>query len=308
MVVDLSDSDRRQNLLYSFLALTPGILLFRGIIADPAILNLSLDYRFAYPLAHANPAGFLFAMSIPMCLAMMMIGATWRRHIAIVSFASQLAALILTFSRAAWAAAGASLMSIGGAERKLRVPVVIVAATALTALAASGELSRRAWSLTHGTKDPYVAFRGEVLLKAIAVGIDRPFLGNGYGRDHLRAALRTKYPEFAPDGFVNHSHNLYSELTAGVGILGVAIFMWLLGAAGIKLIRQIRTRGRADKERYADLGLLGALISFLVAALGDVPFYHHEPRIFFFTLLGLICLRLRPKSHAENCGVANIRE
>jgi O-antigen ligase len=133
-------------------------------------------------------------------------------------------------------------------------------------------------------------------MKAVSVGLDKPFFGNGYGRDHLRTALKNKYPEFAPDGFVTHSHNLYSELTAGVGVLGVAIFMWVLGAAGIQLMRQIGTRDHADQERYADLGLLGSLIAFVIAALGDIPFYHHEPRIFFFTLLGLICLRLRPRT------------
>ena len=298
MVVDLFDDDRRRSLLYALLAMTPGILLFRGIIADPAILNLSLEYRFAYPIAHANPAGFLFSMSIPMCLAVIMIRGTWLRRLAILSFMSQLAALILTFSRAAWAAAGASLMSIGAAERKLRVLVLIVAAAGLTAFAASGELRQRLWSLTDAANDPYVVFRAEVMVNAFSIGIDSPFFGAGYGRDHLRAALRAKHPEFARDGFVNHSHNLYSELTAGVGLLGVAIFIWVVAAAGITLVRQIGRRAHSDKERYVDLGLLGALISFIIAAFGDVPFYHHEPRIFFFTLLGLICLRLRPKTAA----------
>ncbi|MDH3442670.1 MAG: O-antigen ligase family protein, partial [Deltaproteobacteria bacterium] len=149
------------------------------------------------------------------------------------------------------------------------------------------------WSLTHATKDPNMIYRAEVMAKAISVGMDSPILGNGYGRDHLRAALEKKHPEFIAQGFVSHSHNLYTELIAGVGFLGLAMFLSALASAAIQLIRKLRSRENSGKERYADLGLLGSLIAFAVAALGDIPFYHHEPRIFFFTLLGLICLRLR---------------
>jgi hypothetical protein len=296
MVVDLFDDDRRRALLYSLMAMTPGILLFRGIIADPAILNLSLTYRFAYPLAHANPAGYLFSMSVPMCLMMVVTRGIWIRRLAILSFISQAIALILTFSRAAWIASGVSLITLGGAEKKLRIIVLILAGIGLTAFAVSSELRGRLWSLTEATKDPLVIFRAEAMKHAVSVGLAHPFIGNGYGRDHLSAALKKQFPEFAAQSYVPHSHNLYSELIAGVGLLGIAFFLWVLASAGIQLIRRISSQAHSDKERYADLGLLGSLIAFVVAALGDVPFYHHEPRIFFFTLLALICLRLRPKT------------
>jgi O-Antigen ligase len=296
MVVDLFDDDRRRALLYALMAMTPGILLFRGIIADPAILNLTLASRLAYPLAHANPAGYLFSMSIPLCLALILSGGKWLRPVAVLSFLSQLSALILTFSRAAWIASCVSLTSISVAEKRLRVIVSMLGVAGLIVFGMSGELRNRLWSLTHTTEDPLVMFRADVIANAISVGIDSPFFGNGYGRGYLRAALKKKFPEFAAQGYVPHSHNLYSELIAGVGLLGVAIFIWALASAGIQLIRQIASRAHSDKERYADLGLLGSLIAFVIAALGDVPFYHHEPRIFFFTLLGLICLRLRPKT------------
>ena len=295
MVVDVFHDDRRQSLLYSLLALTPGLLLARGIFADPAILNLSLTTRFAYPLAHPNPAGYLFSMSIPLCLALILGGGKWLRRLAVLSFLCQAGALILTFSRAAWIASCASLISISVAEKRLRAIVSVLGVVGLLAFGVSSELRDRLWSLTQATNDPRVVYRADAVANAISTGLDSPFFGNGYGRDHLRAALKKKHPEFAAQGFVSHTHNLYAELIAGVGLLGVAFFLGTLASAGVQLTRKLATRAVSDKERYADLGLLGALIAFAVAALGDVPFYHHEPRIFFFTLIGLICLRLRSK-------------
>ena len=295
MVVDVFHDDRRQSLLYSLLALTPGLLLARGIFADPAILSLSLTTRFAHPLDHANSAGFLFSMSIPLCLALILGGGKWLRWLAVSSFLCQAGALILTFSRAAWIASCASLISTSIAEKRLRAIVSVLGVVGLVVFGVSSELRDRLWSLTQATKDSHVVYRADVMANAISVGLDSPFFGNGYGRDHLRAALKKKHPEFAAQGFVSHTHNLYAELIAGIGLLGCAIFLWALAVAGVKLTRKIAKRAVSDKERYADLGLLGALIAFVVAALGDIPFYHHEPRIFFFTLIGLICLRLRPK-------------
>jgi O-antigen ligase len=178
--------------------------------------------------------------------------------------------------------------------------VSVLGVVVLLAFGISSELRDRLWSLTQATKDPRVVYRADVMVNAISAGLDSPFFGNGYGRDHLRAALKKKHPEFAAQGFVSHTHNLYAELIAGVGLLGCAIFLWVLASAGVQLTRELATRAVSDKERYADLGLLGALIAFAVAALGDVPFYHHEPRIFFFTLIGLICLRLRSKKAAPD--------
>jgi O-Antigen ligase len=299
MVLDVFDDDRRQSLLYLLLGVTPGILLVRGIYAAPAILDVNLATRFAYPLAHANPAGYLFSMSIPLCLATVLHGGIWLRPLATTSILSQLVALILTFSRMAWIATCAALLSISAGERKLRAIVFVLGVAGIAVFGGSSELRDRLWSLTAAKQDPDVVWRAEVMAHALSVGLDHPFIGNGYGRYYLRAALKKKFPEFAAQRYIPHSHDLYTELIAGVGFLGLAIFIWPLVSAAIQLLRKIARRDASSEGRYADLGLLGSLIAFVVAALGDVPFYNHETRIFFFTLLGLICLRLRPNTAAR---------
>jgi hypothetical protein len=294
MVTDVFRDERRQTLLYYLLGITPGFLLFRGILSDPSVLNLSLTSRFAYPLDHANIAGHLFSMSIPLCLAVVLHSDRWIRPLAGFSVLSQFSALIFTFSRNSWIACSAALLSGGAREKNLRNFVSVLAIISLAAFAVSSELRDRVWSLTDAIEDPRVVWRIDVMTMAISLGLDSPFLGNGYGRDHLRAALSEKYPEFSKREYVGHSHSLYTELICGVGVLGLAVFLWLLASACIYLLQQMATQARVSKaEQYTYIGLLGSLIAFVVGGLADVPLYHHETRIFFFTLLGLIQLRLR---------------
>jgi hypothetical protein len=233
-------------------------------------------------------------MSIPLCLAVALHSDRWMRALAGFSALSQFSALILTFSRNSWIACTAALLSGGVREKKLRILVSLVAVVSLTVLAFSGELRDRVWSLTDAIEDPRVVWRIEVMTMAISLGMDSPFLGNGYGRDHLRAALKQKYPEFIKREFVGHSHSLYTELICGVGVVGLAIFVWLLATSCIYLLQQMATQAAiSNPEKYTYIGLLGSLIAFIMGGLADVPLYHHETRIFFFTLLGLIQLRLR---------------
>jgi hypothetical protein len=293
MVADVFRDERRQTLLYYLLGITPGFLLFRGILSDPSVLNLSLTSRFAYPLDHANIAGHLFSMSIPLCLAVVLHSDRWIRSLAGFSVLCQFSALIFTFSRNAWIACSAALLSGCVREKRLRTFVSVLAILGLTVLGVSSEFRERVWSLTDAIEDPRVVWRIEVMTMAISLGMDSPFLGNGYGRDHLRAALKEKYPEFTQREFVGHSHSLYTELICGVGAFGLAIFLWLLASACIYLLQQMATQGPiSNPEKYTYIGLLGSLIAFIVGGLNDVPLYHHETRIFFFTLLGLIHLRL----------------
>jgi hypothetical protein len=57
-------------------------------------------------------------------------------------------------------------------------------------------------------------------------------------------------------------------------------------------IRKAR-REFSARDRIRDLCLAASLIAFLVGGLGDVPFYNHDTRIFFFTLLALSYIFLR---------------
>jgi O-antigen ligase len=115
--------------------------------------------------------------------------------------------------------------------------------------------------------------------------MDNPLFGVGYGRGRLKDPLRAhlKGSEFA-HGPILHTHNVYVELFAGTGLVGLFAFLWMIGQTLLRLWRS--SLGRFGTERVLGVGLAAAWIAAIVAGLGDILFYHHETRIFFFTLLG----------------------
>jgi hypothetical protein len=78
---------------------------------------------------------------------------------------------------------------------------------------------------------------------------------------------------------------MYVELFAQTGLLGLGAFLWLLCHTLSKTLGAASCLNGAS--RVFQLGIAAAWIAFAVTGLGDVPFYHHEIRILFFTLLAL---------------------
>ncbi len=114
MLVDVFSRAPQRRWLPVILGLTPLVLVLRGFAHDPSILTFSLSRRFAFPLDHANTAGYLFAMSTPLCAVVAIASQGWWRRVSVVSCVSQVLALFLTFSRGAWLgwAAGAVFLTI----------------------------------------------------------------------------------------------------------------------------------------------------------------------------------------------------
>ncbi len=84
---------------------------------------------------------------------------------------------------------------------------------------------------------------------------------------------------------------MYTELLAETGIVGLSAFMWMICLNLSRLIRRARKELSAP-DRILYFCLAASLIAFLVGILGDAPFYNHDTRIFFFTLLALTYLFL----------------
>ena len=285
MILDFFSGDKRCRLLFCLLALVPGLLAMRGILYDPLILDLDQMRRFQYPLPHPNIAGYLFAMTIPLCLAMV-VGETRRlRLLSLLSCGVQLLALISTYSRGSWLGWGASMLFFAVMLKRWReIGVVVVVAGLLLSFATP--VQDRLSTLVRPQTDVSINERLESMEAGLKLGLAHPVLGRGYGRGRLRAGIRELHLETTTDiGRIAHTHNVYVELFAETGLLGLGAFLWLL----CHTISQIITSANRleGANRVFQLGIAAAWIAFAVTALGDVPFFHHEIRILFFTLLAL---------------------
>ncbi len=299
MVVDLFAAGERPKLLLSLLGLLPGALVVRGILYDPSVLDFSLTRRFDYPLAHANAAGLLFAMSIPLALAVLATAKGRLRGLASVSLAAQFIGLLLTYSRGAWLGCGVSLLGVGLIDPRFKKSALALALAGLAAFVAITPLRDRLLSLIHPSADAAIEGRLRYMESAWTVGVQNPVLGYGYGRDRLREGVKKEVDDAEEIGFIPHSHNMYTELLAETGLVGLAAFLWMVCANCVGLIRRARAEAGASL-RILYFALAAALLAFLVGILGDAPFYNHDTRIFFFTLLPLTSLYLRRERAALN--------
>ena len=127
MIFDLCSDQKRWRLIFYLLALSPGLLAVRGILYDSLVLELDQMRRFGYPLPHPNIAGYLFAMTLPLCLAIAVGERGRMRALSLLSCGAQLLALILTYSRGSWLGWWASIFSFGVMLKRWREIWVILA-------------------------------------------------------------------------------------------------------------------------------------------------------------------------------------
>ena len=285
MILDFCSDPKKWRIIFYLIALLPGLLAVRGILYDPLVLELDQMRRFGYPLPHPNIAGYLFAMTLPLCLAIAVGERGRMRAVSLLSGGGQLLALILTYSRGSWLGWLASIFSFGVMLKRWREIWVILTMVAIL-LTVGTPLHKRLFSLLSPQTDFSINERMQAMEDGLKLGLEHPVLGVGYGRGPLRAGLREQHRNEATEyTHIAHTHNMYIELFAQTGLLGLGTFLWLLCHT---LSKSLGAVGRLNYPgRVFLLGIAAAWIAFVVTGLGDVPFYHHEVRILFFTLFAL---------------------
>jgi hypothetical protein len=285
MLVDLFSTAPQRRLLPLLLGMLPLVLVVRGFVHDPSILSISLSQRFGYPLDHPNTAGYVFTMSIPLGLFVAIERTGWWRVSGVFSSASQVLALVLTFSRGAWLGWTASMLYLTATSGKWKYLATLMALAA-ACLLVSSPLQDRLASVIRPHDDLAIQERLQRLASSLQLGSDHPILGVGYGRGRLKEALRPYLKgTLLEDSPVLHTHNVYVELFAETGFLGLFAFLWLLGHTLLRVWRA--SLKQVGPERLLGFALSASWIAAMVTGFGDVPFYHHETRIFFFTLFAL---------------------
>ena len=198
MISDLCSNQKRWRLIFHLLALSPGLLAVRGILYDPLVLELDQMRRFEYPLPHPNIAGYLFAMTLPLCLAIAVGERGKMRMLSLLSGGGQLLALILTYSRGSWLGWWASIFSFGVMLKRWREVWVILTIVGLL-LSFATALQERLFTLVRPQSDFSINERMQAMEAGLKLGLEHPVLGVGYGRGRLRAGLREQHENAATE-------------------------------------------------------------------------------------------------------------
>jgi putative inorganic carbon (hco3(-)) transporter len=268
------------------LALPPGILVLRGVLYDWSVLDLDEMVRFGYPLDHPNTAGFLFATSIPLAIGIIATERGWLALVAAVSLSLQSLGLALTYSRGAWFGSASSILFYGFVAKKYKqVLLVIILGSSASFVVPS--IQERLLSVANPQQDAAINDRIRFQTDSFALGLEHPLWGIGYGRGRLKEALREVYEGTENENDpIWHAHNVYIDVFAGTGLLGLGSFLWLLWGCLYQLWRKI-FQEQDPTVRMMSISILASVTAFIITGFGDVPFYHHETRIFFFTLVAL---------------------
>ncbi|MGH3665153.1 MAG: O-antigen ligase family protein [Egibacteraceae bacterium] len=250
--------------------------------------------RLGGPLGSPNRYGQILAMVVPMAL-LQALHARRRSSRALAAAAAtlMLVAIALTFSRGTAVALGGVVvvMLLSRVIRVRHVAALVVACT-LVAVAVPQYVARLAsLDSVEGLASEQVQPDGAVLgratsnLASLSVFLDHPVVGVGplqYFQQYSRSYANQLDLRFFEGR--RRAHNLYFELAADTGLLGLLTFLAVPLAVGFSLRRAAR---RLKDRRPDDAHLAYALLFGLVSYFASAVFLHLAYQRYLWLLLGL---------------------
>jgi len=206
-----------------------------------------------------------------LCLLSYPIRRRWQRWGAwfglIGSSVMTLSVVLLSQSRAAWAALGLGMMAFLWLVARRFRPVLGVLVLALgIGVLFLGPGFIQSWldqASTLDMNDLSLAGRIEIWSRALYGTMDFPF--TGMGMDMFREVVWILYPLFriSPDRDIGHAHNIFLQTALDLGIPGLICYLAILGVTIWSGYRVFRFK----KGSYVHLVALGAVCGLLVHAL-----------------------------------------
>jgi O-antigen ligase len=238
-----------------------------------------------------NRVGLYLGRVFPLLLALtvgMKRWGGWMFYSLALGTATTALALALSFSRGALllgvpAALLAMGIAAGGRYRRAALALVLIEALALIPLM---RVPRFASLLD--LQEGSTFFRLELWRSTLTLLRERPWFGVGPG--NFLSAYRTRYvlPTAWQEFNLQHAHNIYLDLWASLGMLGLLAGGALLIAIGDAFISALRRR-RFDSSPQACLllGLLGSFAALLAHGLVDNTLFFPDMAIAFFLTTAL---------------------
>lgn len=254
-----------------------------------------LGWRLAGSIGDPNFFALALAATIPLAAILVLDARHWRERIfALAAAGSALLAVAFSYSRASAFGIGFIFLAllVGHRRRAWVAAAGIVAVAGLLLVMPptfrARMLSLRQLSLTAPQQSmASYSFRGRrsELLAALAMWRAHPFLGVGAGAYPSAYEKYAAWVELDPRGERRDPHNLFLQIAAETGLLGLAAFGWLLFCVW-RLLRQAQRRlRRLNAIRLANLawGIEMGLETYLILSV----FLHGAYFRHFFILLAL---------------------
>ncbi|HSU63746.1 MAG TPA: O-antigen ligase family protein [Burkholderiales bacterium] len=242
------------------------------------------------------------ALIVPFALFAIASGRRAERYAGAVSLAAAISVAMVSQNRIVWPSILVSCAAfiawlwpaLAPASRRLALAILCAAAVAAAGAFYYASLERRIAVPELGSDIRVQGWR-----EWTGIALQRPLLGHGFGRVqvHLEGerglAQSTKQRE---PHLASHAHNLFLDIAVQLGVLGLAIYLALLGV----LLREYWRLGGAGAP--GRLRLLGAtafsLLVAMIAKNSTDDFMDQAGVIAFWGYAGMLLGRLDPSSRS----------
>jgi O-antigen ligase len=214
-------------------------------------------------------------------------------------FISQIALLLMTRTKGNWGGflVGAIVLFVLQSRNPIRAIVRLGGFALLGGIViflllsfASGNtltvLDDAIFAITHPTQAPTFIYRMSLWQESIIPAIvDKPFMG--YGTSSAGEGLFNLY--VGTGSLYLNSHNLYIKVLLELGIVGLILFIWIVGESVWKGLRQLRRPNSSNPDSTLLLQWSMAVVTaFLVSGLVIPTLDAYPVNYYFWLLLGLL--------------------
>lgn len=277
----------------------------RGIAIDYTWVDVTVSGdtpgRVTSFFENPNIFGVLLVMLLPLCLVLIFTAKGLRPLIGAAAFVVGTGALLLTYSRGAWAA---YVLSVGVTVMLLRpklFPVFFVAGCAALAAMPASIINR---ILSSFTGDSSMSYRGTIYSAAKALIAQEPF-GVGLGSDVVAETIDSRRLFKTTAGFI-HSHNIYLQISAEMGVFAAGSFVLCMLS---KLRQGVLSVWRAPENgalKAIAAASTGGLLGAMLFAMADYPWSYPRIMLVFWAVFGILAAAVKLLSQRGKADVQDI--
>jgi O-antigen ligase len=210
------------------------------------------------------------------------------------------AAIAATLSRSGWLGMLAAILALAVLLPGQRRRIAILTGGALLILLAAGLAGPIADRL-HAAEGSAGTLLGRLPVWWAALQMFAQHPAFGVGLQNFESVVGS----YNPSLHVNHAHNLFLNIGAERGILGLLTFSALVVVL-FQTLRGVWTRARKFSDRTLAAGLIASFVAFLVHSMFDVSYYDYRILLLFWLLLGVAACLPRLFANHE-AGLESVR-
>ncbi len=229
----------------------------------------------------------MFAAGISVSLALFARARGWRAWFLRFSALSTTACLAVTFTRSAWIGFIVALATVFAFKRRLLLALLPVALGLFFIVAPPGFQSRI--TSIFEPAHPANVERVHLWKAGLAIFRDHPVAGVGLMD---QSKLYERYRSADARESHGHFHNIFIQVAAARGVIGLASFVYLLWAMGAAIRRAIPAGRRISPFAEAlSVGAFGVYLGFIAAGFFEWNFGDSEIIMLVYFLVGA-CIAL----------------